>query len=421
MKKPAILILLCSSASMFCADATGLRIGAPLPTGQTGAIVANVCTIDAANKACAWIFQAQAAAAVTTLLFHYGTRGGTPVQHRISIQGVNAGSGIGMPNGTVAAAAAFTPPADTSWDMTGTALAGCVTSNNCMQAASIANDGAGASISSLTLTRGTYYAIVIETCPNATAPCTASVSADATNKSTFVSSVTNIGTFGRTAVPYALTNAAALPSTTWTKLTDTPIFGYRSASTTYGTPLLGNTSTVTNVNAEIGVSFNIPAAWWSSYKVLGIRFIGQTPAVNSSVKVSLYNGNGAAAPIQTLTWDSDIIRVNATALESFTLYFSDTTLQTLNAGTTYRIGISPQGAGTGIAMATLDLLAAGDRAAFPGGTNFAYTTRTGCSGACDAQTAVTFTDTNTSRPLLELILDDITAPISTATTSASVH
>jgi hypothetical protein len=165
MKKPAILILLCSSSSVFGADTAGLRIGAPLPIGQSGAIVANVCTIDAANKACAWIFQAKDAAIVTTLLFHYGTRGGTPVQHRISIQGVAAGSGIGMPDGVVAAAGAFTPPADTSWDMTGTALAGCVSSPNCVQAVTITNDGSGGSISSLTLTRGTFYAIVIETAP----------------------------------------------------------------------------------------------------------------------------------------------------------------------------------------------------------------------------------------------------------------
>jgi len=415
-----LILFLCALSASLCpvasraADARQLKIGAPIQINQSGATVSNTFVIDGANKAVAWVFQAENDEALTSFIFRFGASAGTPVAHRISIQGVSVATGIGMPNGTVAGAAVIPVPATSSWDQNGTAFLGCGTGVNCVQVIPVTNDASGATISSVALTRGQLYSIVIETCAGSTAPCSGSVTADVTNKGSFVHSVGNVGTMARGSFPYALTNTAALPSTTWTKVADTPIYGYRTANGTYGAPLLGLTSTATNSGAEVGVSFNFPSTWFSTYKVSGIRYVGTSPSTNSSVKLLIYDTDGSAVPMSGVgyTWDTDAVRVNATGIQVYTLKFQGT-LPTLSAGTTYRISLSPQGASTGLSLATWDLQAAGDRSAFPGGTSIAFTSRTGCTGVCDAQTTVHFTDNTSSRPFLELLLEDITAPTST--------
>jgi hypothetical protein len=44
---------------------------------------------------------------------------------------------------------------------------------------------------------------------------------------------------------------------------------------------------------------------------------------------------------------------------------------------------------------------------------FAFASRTGCGGPCDATSTAWAADTVTSRPMLELILDDLTPPAAT--------
>jgi hypothetical protein len=388
MTKPLSLLLF----AFLCAhggDVQRLRIGAPsnMPAGTPAF---TLFTIDGAKKT-AVIFQASDSDAVTSLLFRYGLTTGTPVQHKISIQGVLQTSSTGTPNGTVLAAGTFTPPADTSW-------------NGLVQAVSITNDGTGGSISSYTLTRGNYYSIVIEPCPDATAPCSGTAVPSATNSSSFTTVLTNFT--ARMAPPYA----ATFTSAAWTKITDLPVWGYRTPAVTRGFPAQSTTSTSISSGTESAVSFTLPSTMCSTAKIVGVRATIETPNASRVLNLHLYSGTTI---LQSAVLDSDVNRSNASIWTVSDFYFSDASLTPVTCGSAYRIGFAPQDSSNIFALTTLDVATAGDRTAFPGGTMFAFGSRSGCGGPCDATSTAWVADTTTSRPLLELILDDLTPPVGT--------
>ena len=388
MKKQLSLLLL----TFLCAhggDVQRLRIGAP--TGFPGATPAfTLFTIDGAKKTTV-VFQASDSDVATALLFRYGLTTGTPVQHKISLQGVSLTSGTGTPNGTVLAAGAFTPPADTSW-------------NGLVQAVPIMNDGAGGSISSYTLTRGSYYSIVIEPCPDATAPCSGAATPGGANSSSFTTVLTNY--LVHASPPYAATSTSG----TWTKVTDMPVWGYRTATLTRGTPIQSNTIASISSGTESAVSFTLPSTMCSTAKVIGVRAEIETPNAARIVNMHLYSGTTV---LQSAALNSNVNRNNASIWTTSEFYFSDASLTPVTCGSTYRIGFAPQDSSNLFALATLDVAAPGDRTAFPGGTMFAFGSRSGCGGPCDATSTAWAADTATSRPLLELILDDLTPPAGT--------
>ncbi len=389
--KTQIALILALSRGLSGADAQRLQIGAPGSSLTTTVSFTN-STVDSASKKVAWIFQASDSAAVTQLLFRYGVRTGTPVAHRVSLQGVATSNATGNPDGTVLAAGAITPPADTSQD-------------GKIQAVPITNDGAGNPIGSYTLTRGNYYALVVEPCSGPVAPCSAAASPDASNNSSFTTVMLG-GLFGsgRGGVPYAKSyNGSA-----WTAATgDMPLFGYRSATSSYGYPVQSVTLAQISSGAESAMAFNIPDTLASTYKIVGIRWSGSGPAGNKSTKILLYAGNSV---LQSLTWDSDVDRSYGTGgtASNFEAFFSDP-LPALNTGVTYRIGFSPQDSSNNVSLATVDLAAPGDRTAFSGGTMFWLSSRSSCGAPCDS-TAAAWSDSTSSRPVMNLILEDLTPP-----------
>ena len=381
------LIGLLAPQNTFAADALRIRLLAPIAINSNRGPGFNTSLIDAATKKAGWVFQATDTSAITALGFRYGTRTGTPVQHRISIQGVSAATGD--PDGTAVATAAFTPPADTTW-------------NSLIQAITISHDGSGNTISSYTLTRGTLYAIVIEPCQNCTAPCSGAATPDSTNNSSFTATMT--WSDGRPNFPYADTyNGSA-----WAKGTSAyPVYFYRSASRTYGFPIQAISTNATNSSgAEIGASFNLPSTWFTSFQVVGARAYLSPGAAGKTLKIVLYSGTTL---LQSVTLDTDQFSA-AGGNRAVDIYFADASLTTLSTGTTYRIGFSPQNTSQNLGLETLDLAAAGDRTAFAGQTTLALSTRTGCGSPCDATSTAWAADTTTSLPLVELILDVITAP-----------
>lgn len=385
MRKQLSLLLfafLCSRAG----DVQRLRIGAPsnLPS-STPAFT--LFTIDGAKKI-AVIFQASDSDAVTALMFRYGARTGTPVQHKISLQGVLQTSNTGTPDGTVLAAGAFTPPADTSW-------------NGLVQAIPVTNNGAGGSISSYTLTRGSYYSIVIEPCPDSTAPCSGAATPDGSNNSSFTTVLTNI--MARVAPPYAATFASAA----WSKINDAPVWGYRTAALTRGYPVQSLTLTSISSGSESAVSFTLPSTLCSTAKIVGVRATIETPNASKVVNLHLYSGTTI---LQSAALDSDVNKFNASVWSWGDFYFTDASLTPITCGSTYRIGFAPQDSSNIFALATMDVPTAGDRTAFPGGTLFAFSSRTSCGSPCDATSTAWAADTTTSRPIVELILDDLTPP-----------
>jgi hypothetical protein len=373
-------VLLIAALPVLAADVGRITLNSSLPLSTSTALATILdCTIDASTDACYWVFQMPEDATITTLLINYVSSVGTPVQHRISVQGVNTTNG--RYDGTVTAAAAWTPSGG----------AGVI-------ALPVTHNGAGDSLSGIALSRGVFYSLVIEPCANSTAPCSGAASPNGSNNSVFgIGSTAGQGGTVQ-GFPYAVINNGG----THTKQSRWPIFGLRSATKTYGNPAVSVTATGISSGDDQAISFHLPSGACSTYKVAGVRFSALSPTAGQSVNVVLYSGTTV---LQSVSWDSDIVRLSATTGQVFEVFFDDPAV-TLTCGTTYRLGVTPTSTAS-IGLNVINLPAAGDRTAYPGGTNFGWSTRTGCGGPCDGTTTA-WNDDNTKRPLVELILEDIT-------------
>lgn len=345
-------------------------------------------TVVAMNSAAIWVgfvFQANSAATVTQFKFLVGTHTGTPTQYRVSFQGVSASTG--NPDGVITASALFSSS----------------TGDSTLKTLAITRDGSGGALSSVAFTRGQIVAMVIEPCPNTTLPCTSATAPDASNFWNVVKYYTGTNYTGRATLPYPVTSANT--GSTWTHEVETPVYGYADATTSYGFPIQKfNAVTGVSSGAEQAVAFNLPTTWCKTVRIAGIQAVIQTAAASKNTKIALYSGTTV---ISSFTWDSDISVNNSGSYRPVQLWFTDSTLPTLNCGTTYRIGFSPQDASNAVGLETMTVAAVGDFAPIPGGTNFWSSTRTGCGAACDT-TATAWTDVTTDRPLLALIVDDWT-------------
>lgn len=354
-------------------DATLIEVGAPFsPDTQGAGFVTFV--LDAATDILEWIFQAPAAITITRLGFRYGLRTGTPPTYRISLQGVDAD---GLPNGVIKGATnnalkTFTPPADTTW-------------NSTWQWQTL--------VESYTCTRGEWLAIVIDYSAG---------TIDGTNNSTFTS-VFSSGA-GRTGHPYAIQNNAGVR----TRQVENPVYGYASATVTYGCPVEAMTFTGFSSGStpnEYGLTFNLPAAWGATYQVVGIKWFGQTAnSTGDSCTISLYDADGDPGTVlQSIVYDWDMNATPGSAggnTRNNTIYFDEATLASLNFGTTYHVGIRADQVSVGMTVTVMNLDAAADRAAWPGGENFNACTRAGG----------VWTEDTAARPLIALILADWTEP-----------
>lgn len=370
-----LLLALAASGLSFGADAFQTTIGSPLPLSDGTTLAVNQpFAINANNDSIEWIVQLPEATTITAIGFLYGVRTGTPPTYRASLQSVNTS---GRASGTVLgggspASATFTPPADATW-------------NGTYQWVTLTNGYAGA--------RGEVLSIVLDY---------SSGTVDGSNNSSFV-------TFAR-----YVTNGAAFPTVhhvdagVGTRQVSFPAVAWKSASKTYGWPVVSFNSTALNSGTtpdEQAISFNVPSTWWSTYKVVGVEFKARANASGTTLKVALYTGT---TELQNITVDLDLANTG-TSTNVWRVYFDEESLSTLNAGSTYRVGFAPQEVGASFFIQTMTTAAASDASAWPGGSVFAYSTRTD-GGA--------WTDDATSRPLANLILSDITAP---AGGGASAH
>lgn len=198
--------------------------------------------------------------------------------------------------------------------------------------------------------------------------------------------------------PYPITNNGG----SRTRLTTSPpLCGVGSASKAYLYPARSAAfSTGFNSGStpdEYAMRFVVPADWCSTYSVAGVRFMGQFPAAASNnTLVRLYDGTTV---LQTVDFNTDAIQ-SAGNTRVFELYFTDTTLATLTAGSVYRVGFAPQTANN-IIIRGITFTAAADNEAFPNGDEVYMSSRTD-SGS--------WTDDDTSRLICELILVDLAEP-----------
>jgi hypothetical protein len=341
--------------------------------GAAPAIGASYAVEHVGGYAIGAVYRAQEPATITHLGFLVNARAGTPPTYRISLQSVS--STTAFPTGTVLgggtpASGTFTPPADTTW-------------NNTFQWVALSN--------AYTCTRGQLFAIVIEH---------SSGTINGSNYTTFSPNYNINLDVATTGFPYVVAAAAAGPATWSIHTAFRPTFAYKSASRVYERPV--ETISVLGYSSdsspdEYAMTFTIPSGWCTSYTVAGVRIDMQSPANGKTILVNLYSGTTV---LQTCTWDTDNQRGAGESGRLFEFWFQDTTLTALTPGTQYRIGFQPQDTGTTIGWYYATVGSNNNLSGWPGGAGCYQSSRTN-AGA--------WTDSDSTRPWVELILGDITS------------
>lgn len=326
--------------------------------------ISNV-TLSASNSGIGWIFQANSTDAITHLGFRYGLRTGTPPTYSIRLESSDAS---GNPDNTdvgggSATAATFTPPASTAWDGT-------------WQWVALTN--------SYTPTLGQFLYSTIRY---------SSGTIDGSNNGSFGQSYASISSAADGRTFPAVNN---LSGGTWTKsATNVPLFGYRTANGRYGQIALSEyqTATANTATHKSGMYFTLNSGFGSSFKLAGISGLMKMGAAGGSCKVGCWQTDGTE--LASVTIDGDFPGSVGGPNIYGEAYF--TTQPTLNYGTKYYVGVECV-SGT-VAVNGISFTEAADRAWLPNGTNRGLMTYNG-----------SFTETDTTVPLIDLILADITVP-----------
>lgn len=338
-------------------------------------------SLDASTDTLEVMFQAREACTITHIGFRYGVRTGTPPTYIASLQSVSATTGLpaGILGGGSPASVTFTPPADTTW-------------NGTWQWVTLAN--------SYTCTRGEILAIVI------------AYSAGTINGSNFSSFTMTLNWNCRKRWPTAVQNNAGVRAGGDNNL---PVWGYKSSTTTYGCPIKAAPTDTFSSNTtpdEKGILFTLPAGYAATFKILGVDVGINLAAAGGTFTLKLYDTDGTTV-LQTLPVDVDQLdRAQNLGGQVFTLIFDETTLSTLTFGSAYRVTLEATSVGLSLAITALQVDASNDRTAFSGGTQFQLTQRTD-AGA--------WTEDATQRPMIGLILDDLTEPSGGGGSHASAY
>lgn len=332
--------------------------GAGAPTTSSFAIDSGGGSIDRL----AWSVQTEEAVTISHLGFRYGTRTGTPVQHRIGLQGINTS---GNPDGTYLGGGSpnsgtFTPPANATWDGT-------------WQWVALDN--------AYSASRGEKLMIVLE--PVGTP--------DGSNNSSFTRGLTNYRSFNAFPVSLAQTDGGA-----WAKSNAVySIIGWKNSGATIvqGCPIeaLFTTDIGTNGHRQ-ACKLALPTGFGTSIKVTGVRFLGDSTA-SGTFRIGIWDAAGSV--IQAVDFDSDILATQAEGAV-YEVYFDDTP-STLNTGTTYYFGIERVDVAIGLFGASVDTTA--ELIALPYSAAILAT----WNGSA-------WSDDTITKPFIELILDDWTAP-----------
>lgn len=347
-----------------------LTMGAPhAMTAQANTPTFGTFQVDSATDGVTWIVQAPGAITITHLGFRYVARTGTPPVYIIGIETPDPATGF--PDGTVLgggtpASKTFTPPADGTWDGTWQW---------------IALDNA------YTTTRGQQIALTIRH---------SSGTVDASNRSSFTT-VTGGDGVGQdiTVHPYH----ATMNLGTWTKNTGYPVYGLRTAGSRYGFPVenyFATNTAGTNARRQ-AMAFTLPAGHGDTFKVAGVRgHMLCSSTIGQTFKIALWN---ATTELQAVTFDSDVLSSSPINPRLSQWLFDETTLSTLTFGTKYYIGIEVTSS-SAVGVRGWQLDDAADLAAFPGGSAYHLATYDGSN----------WSDDQTVRPMMELMLEDITEP-----------
>jgi hypothetical protein len=192
-----------------------------------------------------------------------------------------------------------------------------------------------------------------------------------------------------------------------------PIFGYATDTQKYGSPIQSFSNQVFNSGTsgadEYGLKFSLPADWGATYQLRGVRFLGGASDGNVSTKIILYGGTDntpdnstGAVTESTVIQDVSVHhRVIGSALGgqlTQEILFDESSLATLYYGATYRLAFQPQST-TGFQIGKTVFASNDDLQAAINGTQEFLTKRLDAGN---------WTDVDTEKPHVELILADIT-------------
>lgn len=374
MRKLLFTLLLLFPSLAQAADYTALQVGGLVSRflGE-GSLNASTFPLDATTDAFGCSFCMPEDATITQACVLLGFKTGTPPTYIISLQtlsstAVNSGTVLG---GGTPASATFTVGSDGAFQ--------CVTLAN-----------------SIALVRGQCLALNV---------AHSSGTVNASNNEEFAYGMVSNGGGPKENNPLCWTNAAGTKTKQNTRI---PVFAVKSASKTYGRPATGSQPfTVTGFSSdstpdEYALRFMIPASTCSTYKVRAITCLGMMPATGKLIDTNLYSGTTSLQLGND--YDSDFTD-HATATSDrwpMRFTFDDTTLDDLDCGTAYRIGFAPTASAANMGLAVLNVAANSDLTAYPGGVEWYLSTRTD-AGA--------WTDTTTKRPICDLEIEDMTAPV----------
>jgi hypothetical protein len=197
----------------------------------------------------------------------------------------------------------------------------------------------------------------------------------------------------RSGMPYQINNDNGVR----TKNNNLPIFGYRTASATYGFPIQAAYATTFVSPNEVALRLQLPVGAGTSFTISKMRFIATMPAAAANSLIGrLYNGITVLQ--DTTAWDEEVI--SGTSARLFTAYFDESPLATLSHGSPYYLAVAQQTANA-ITMQGVTVNAAADMGGFNLGSNLYLATRAG----------TTWTEVPATRPYIEFFVEDWTAGV----------
>lgn len=256
--------------------------------------------LSSASHKLAFAFIAQGSATINALGIRPNTITGSSPTYQVELQGLDAS---GIPDGI--------------------ALAGSSTTFNPTALGWPAGSFQWLSIPGAAITRGTPYALVVRH---------ASGTIDAGNNTTFSLAQNTVAPDSIT-LPYYLTDTGG--GYTKNSASGDLVFGYRSSTLTYGSPIQSWITGSLGTNGHrAALKLALDAGWGSTYKVRGLLgHAMQSGGPAGAFKFGIWNASGAE--LASVTIDSDHAGGNAIRQ----LRGSFTSIPTLSFGTTYYFGI----------------------------------------------------------------------------------
>ncbi len=335
---------------------------------SVGSPTFNTQGLTASNSRLGYIFMAEEDATISHLWVRNVSVTGVSPVYRVSLQTLNSATGV--PSGSLVAVGAegtFTPSGSTG--------------------------GVWVALTTpVSITRGTFYGIVIDY---------SSGTIDGSNFAVFGTAVNGLASTENSLAYFAYAAAGTYAKSANSQFT---LFGYKSSSKVYGRPI-STMSTTSASSSGHRVTSKVPALGGAgtTYKVRGIRIALTTPSSSSSFTAGIWDSAGTA--LQTVSVDTDQLRSSSVAGSTAEIIFSGT-LSTLDADTAYYVGV--ENSGTTITLTHLEVANNEDFDPFPAARNLYLSTWNGSA----------WSDTTTRRPIIELIIDDVT--VSGGGTSGSI-